>query len=796
MTFLISNVIFSQESMGCQGLKSKLCKRIHYKSSTLDTRSDSIDIIDQYLTFDFWQLDQTLKASARIEISAKVDNINSIRLDLLDLNVDSVIHETGPLNFEYDGLNLEIELFDNLLANESDSFTVYYNGSPTTDAAGFGGFYFSGEYAYNVGVGFAADPHNYGRTWFPCFDNFVERMTFEFEILTDSTHNAICSGEYIDSEIVGEDSLVHYWVMEESIPSYLNAIAIGEFDPVEQDFESILGYDIPVLLAGLSSEQSDIEASFMNLEGAFNSYEDAYGPYLWNKVGFSFVPFNSGAMEHASNIAYPKAFVNGNLNFETLMAHELSHHWWGNLVTCRTAEDMWINEGMASFSEFVFLEYVYDYETYIEAVVENHVDVLKTAHESDGGRLAISGIGHENTYGDHVYNKGADVAHVMRTYLGDDYFDLMKGFLQENEFQDVSSEDFRDYLNANSDVNMSDFFDQWVFNPGFPEFGVDFYSYSEDNDNYILDLTISQKQHYSNEIYTDVPMTIRVMNEDFEFEDFDEIIPNTEYAAQLLTSIKPDYVFLNPLNGISQAVLVDDLVLDDTGNEFLETSEFRLDIETLEEGDSIWFRIENHWVDPDPFEDDPLFNLSEDRFWRIRMQSSDTESLVTARVNYYGNEAAGTYIDEVFFENFELNNLTEDSLVLVYREDASMDWVEYSNYELNTQGASDNWVGYIKINELISGDFAWAYRWSSSTHIYEERDSKCLRFVPKEEAILIDCGNMRDYSIFDMSGKIIESKNCEGANRIEVSGLKNGNYLIYMDSDENNKHVLKFSIVK
>jgi aminopeptidase N len=141
------------------------------------------------------------------------------------------------------------------------------------------------------------------------------------------------------------------------------------------------------------------------LPNAVLGFENYYGPYVWNRVGYCLVPFNSGAMEHATNIAYPQAATG--IAYEVdLMAHELSHHWWGDLMTCETQEDMWLNEGMANYSEKLFLEWTYGYGKYLAEVKSEHDDIVKYIHLREKGFRAISGIPHEYTYGDHVYKKG------------------------------------------------------------------------------------------------------------------------------------------------------------------------------------------------------------------------------------------------------------------------------------------------------------------------------------------------------------------------------------------------------
>ena len=140
------------------------------------------------------------------------------------------------------------------------------------------------------------------------------------------------------------------------MPAYLISVGVGNYVFVKDGFTNYLGDTIPVWLAARPTDTTNLKNSFINLEAAFDIYESKWGPYRWDRVGYELESMNSGAMEHAMNIGFPVAAADGSLAWQSVMEHELSHHWFGNLVTCRTAEDMWINEGFASYCEHIFDE--------------------------------------------------------------------------------------------------------------------------------------------------------------------------------------------------------------------------------------------------------------------------------------------------------------------------------------------------------------------------------------------------------------------------------------------------------
>lgn len=757
------------------------------KSSTADiSRSDTIDLTSIHLDLDFTNFsEQTLHGAATIEFSSLMDNVNWLNLDLLDFTVDSILTDGESVSFNYDSPLLGIPLTQNLMEGDQYELTVYYHGNPPQDDSGWGGFYWNSSYAFNLGVGFDADPHNFGRAWFPCFDNFVERSAFSFSVLTDQGKTAICNGEKQSVEIVGQDSILTTWAMEDQIPSYLVSVAVGNYAEVNQSVESVTNEDIPIVLAAAAGDTNNVINSFVNLAGAVQHYENSFGPYRWNRVGFVFVPFNSGAMEHATNIAYPISLANGSLSYQTLMAHELSHHWWGDLVTCRTAGDMWINEGMATYCEALFLEDLQGEEAYIDFVRDNHRSVVLFAHQQDGGEhRALAGMPHEFTYGTHVYDKGADIAHNLRTYMGDeDFFSLLSSFLEENAFSDVSSEDFRDFIDPQSDADISEFFEKWVFSPGYPEFSIDSAVVTNtDANEWAVDLFIPQRLHFAPEYFENVPLEVTVMNADRETQTF-EITSTGEYTnTQITSSIEPLRVFLNYNHSLSQAVLAENRHIGDTGIELFNEGQFYSTIGELDAGDSLWIRVENHFAGPEPEQSQVEFHISTDRFWRI--DGFFPESLeATGRVEYFGDPNASEFLDPSFFETLIQNGMTEDSLVLVHRPHPGLPWQEVESYEIQTAGSATDLKGWINFEQLQRGDYAWAFR-TGETSIEENAQVKIRVFPnPSNETITLDgTGQFSSLQIVDLNGKLVMEKMIAPGNSansaVNISQLSPGLYII------------------
>ncbi|MGB1032432.1 MAG: M1 family aminopeptidase, partial [Flavobacteriales bacterium] len=580
----------------------------------------------------------------------------------------------------------------------------------------------------------------------------MERCTFSFEVLTDNGDTAYCNGERISELQVGEDSLMTRWEMNAPIPSYLTNIAVAPYSHFESSFTSTTGEEIPIWLTAQASDLNNVVNSFDNLNNCLDAFESDFGPYRWNRVGYVFVPFGSGAMEHATNIAYPLSLAQGDLTYETLMAHELAHHWWGDLVTCDTQEEMWINEGMASYCESIFLEQVYGDEAYWESVHENHKDVLLYAHIQDGERLPVSGIGHEFTYGDHVYNKGAVIAHNLRQVMGDeDFFEASQSFLEANTYQDVNSIQMRDFFQDFTEMNLTDFFDGWIFQPGFPDYRINNWNSTEVSEGeFLTALSIQQFAHYTNSPLNSAPLEVTLLGNDGEHLDSQILVLDQLTDVNIESTFEPEFVILNRGDELLQAQLSEERIITDAGIETFSRSEFRLNIDELGT-DSLWFRVENHWAEATINDGSNGLFISNDRFWRV--YSNFPESFnAEARIRFYGNPNSANYFDPKFFAFVEELDLNELNLVLVHRPFNSAGWAEVP-FELNAQGDEENFQGMINFPLSESGDYAWAI--ATDQINVEENELSTLQVFPNPSStsIQVKLNAKTGYTILSLAGK-------------------------------------------
>jgi aminopeptidase N len=709
LVLLLTATLVPAQNQKCQIIKSESVLT-EAKLSANASRSDTIDVLNYSIHLNITNfVTKLISGNCKVTFRSKQNGVSWLDLDLLELTVDSVKQHDTLLTSSYNDTLLKINLLHVLSVSDTDSLTVYYHGIPQIDATGWGGFYFTSTYAYNLGVGFGADPHNYGRVWFPCFDNFVERSTYDFNITTAAGKKAACNGFLANHTVNVGGTETWNWRLNESIPTYLASVAIADYKTVHKQFSGING-PIPVELHGVAADTTNIKNSFVHLLNAFNTYENRYGAYSWNKIGYSFVPFTGGAMEHATNITYPRLFATGATTYESIMAHEFSHHWWGDLVTCSTQEDMWINEGMASYSEDLFNEDLYGRAKYLSDVRSNLTNIIQFAHHKEGGYRAISGVPHAYTYSDHVYLKGKAVAHSLRGYMGDSLFFVgLHAFLNNRKFSAVSSYDMRDELETASGLNLHSFFDNWVFSPGFPHFSIDSVSISKIALSYSATVSLKQKLTGAPALYTDVPLEVTFWDSTWTPITKQVELSGQDSSYQFTLLFNPVFTAVNYNQKLADAISSESKTIKTIGASNFANAFMNLTVQNI--SDSVFIRIEHNWTKPDSLKDaSKNYKLSPNRYWKVD-GIFNSGFVSKARITYDGrsNSFSGTnYLDNALITG------KEDSLVLLYRKDAGDDWNEYSTYTKLMGNVNDK-TGSITLDSLKRGEYVLALKTGAPT---------------------------------------------------------------------------------
>ncbi len=663
-------------------------------------RSDTIDILHYEIDIDVTRYNQMqISANTTLTFTPLQPDVESITLDLYQLTVDSVKQGNEALNYTYDDELLHIQFNQSPVVGETYDLTVWYRGQPHADPF-WGGFYFANNYIYNLGIGLTTIPPNFGKVWYPCFDTFVERATYTYHVTSAGGRLAVCQGDLFDEIELGGDTLRRSFHLATPIPSYLSAIAVANYDVHSYVHEGVYG-DVEVQLAAKPANLNGMINTFQELGQAIDACEYWWGPMVWNRVGYIYT--TAGALEIPTNIAYPEFMVNENLNSNgRLIAHELGHYWWGDVVTMIRHNDMWIKEGPAEYSAHLFFEWRDGREGFIEVVKDNHLFVLENAHIQDNGFHPMSPMPDEHIYGRHTYRKGASVLHNLRAYLGDELFRQGMQAIQEHlAFSNMDPTIFRDSLSVYTGYDLTSFFDDQILAPGFSTFVIDSLETAPaGNGEYTTQLFIQQKLRECPHYYTNVPLEVTAMDANWVKHNFMVMVGDQYSQASITTNFEPVLVTLNSNGLLNQGRTDYEMTVSSTGVLFPRPYvAMRTATDAINPGDSAFVRFEHQWAGPDNH--DVAFyidQMSSTHFWTVDGIWPDGLEM-RGRISYRG--AQPTDLD------YDLVGGNEQSIMLVWRPDASHPWVIHPDYTLQAGNLFDG-TGQMAIHRLLKGQYSFA----------------------------------------------------------------------------------------
>lgn len=720
---------------------------------------------------------------ADLTIVSKMNNLATVTLDMLGITADSVFINGLPATFQHQGSKLAIAS-PTLQSGDTALVRVHYHGVPYLPGMVWGGIHYSGQYCYNIGVDFDYIPHVFGRIWFPCLDVFTDKSTYTMHVRTEAGKMAVCGGMLTDSLTLGDNSRLWTWDMTDPIPTYLASVAVGDYRLYADTFHGMERV-IPIQIYAQPNTIDRVAGSFVHLKDILRLYEQLFGPYRWQRVGYVAVNFNNGAMEHATNIAYPNAAITGGTEYESLYAHELFHHWFGDLITCQRAEEMWINEGFASYSEALVAGLLHN--NYLGSLRDKHRDVLQNIANNDGGYYALDEVPQSATYGTHSYDKGALVVHSLRSYMGDSlFFNSFRNLLQDYAFRNISSPEMFAYLSQLTGTDMTGFYEGWVHQPGFLHFSIDsIIPLSEGHYRVYLHQKLHHATHFANDnrvdltfvscsrqLYT-VPNT--VFSGGFGYVDVD--IPFTpvfgivDYAEKLMDAT---FDYTRNMTGGSTWSLT------------AASCNFRLD----NFPDTVLVRIEHNLVTPDVPTTLPqgIIKMSDNHYWNIGMAyNPNINTIPEGFIQFRFLRGLEEQLDfELFGDDYDIANLK-----LLYRETPRMPWriIPYTR-------SGSPYAGWVKTTSLNPGQYCFAIG-EPTAGVESYGDQGGLRLYPNPakgslQIELPSSAQETNATITDSTGRIIERLHLSpGANVLNIQHLPVGLYMLATPMN-GKQHVVKF----
>jgi aminopeptidase N len=476
----------------------------------------------------------TVDGRTTVRFTSLADPLKVLRLHCVETTVLSCADGRGtPLEFALGDGVLSVTLAQPLPRSQAGEVTVVHRSKPRA------GLYFHAPTKESPDTPLEMYSQGEGddnRRWFPCYDEPDDRSTCEVYATVANDLKTVSNGTLVESKPAGEGLREDHWKLDQRVPSYLVSLVVGRFDTVVHRWRDVpLEYNGPVgrgeeACLGCGDTPKMMEF-FVDYTGRAYPYPRYAQTTVWD--------FVYGGMENASATTMNMRLLHGAdvdpvYSADGLVAHELAHQWFGDLLTCRTFDHIWLNEGFATYFTDLFFERRDGAERFaLERFRQNRGYMEGTPHpESLSLKPTPRGDLPVEMDGGKQYDRGAAVLHQLRIELGDDVFRRgIRRYVKDNDDRAVVTEDLRHAMEAEAGTSLEWFFDQWVYGGGYPVLRFTTTESSSPDEKRVLHLTVEQTQATGSglaDVYritvpcrvgsTDVRLDLRRRSQSFDFD--------------------------------------------------------------------------------------------------------------------------------------------------------------------------------------------------------------------------------------------------------------------------------------
>jgi aminopeptidase N len=484
-------------------------------------RERTVDI--QHLTADLrFDMDrQTISGEATVRLAPLRSGLDEVSLDAAGLEIRQVQMLVEVRGFEsgsagtsafdlahaVEGRQLVIELPDGMPAGNTLTLRIAYAAAPK-----------AGMYFFPATERRAAQVWNYGEGglhygWLPLYNDTNDRFAVDLRVTVDRPYVALGNGTLTETRDNPDGSRTFHWVQEEEIPNYLLALDVGEFVEVPLRPATVGDRQVPLSVWTAPGEEEAVAHTFGETPRMMEFFSRRFGyPYVWPKYDQVTLREFDWAMETATMVGFSETYerregdpVDSQPSFDQAwpswttsdtIAHELAHHWFGDLVTCRSLGSLWLNESFATFSHTIWNgeargedDLTYQRWRFLDSYLD-HVRETGEVRPLEYQRYEAPGdMFQEET----TYLKGALVLHMLRRIVGDDgFYGTLSSYLKRHAFSEVTATDLQAEMERRTGHNLSRFFEDWIVGGGgHPALQV---SYRWAPDRRQVDLTVKQVQ--------------------------------------------------------------------------------------------------------------------------------------------------------------------------------------------------------------------------------------------------------------------------------------------------------------
>lgn len=410
---------------------------------------------------DRYDLDLTYKAAgnhlsgrAHLTLTTEVDT-ESIALDLHALRVTKVEVSGASLKrWAHRASRLVLRFDGTVPAGSVLSLSISYAGTPRTVPGPDGR---AGWEELDDGVIVAAQPHG-APSWFPCNDRAADKATYRISVTTDAAYTVVANGSLVERRKVGRATQWTY-AMDEPMAPYLATVQIGQYETTD-----LAGAVVPVRLVHPPRLRAAVADAFSDQVRMLDVFSDLFGPYPFGEYVVVVtddvleIPLESQGMATFGSNHCTRSW-----EAQRLIAHELSHQWFGNAVTVAQWSDIWLHEGFACYAEWLWSEAA-GIATVQEQAARHHARLAASPQD-----IVVGAPGPADLFDDRVYKRGALTLHALRCSVGDEaFFGVLQDWVARHRGGVVTTDQFEALCDRAAGRRLSDLFGAWLRGTSLP----------------------------------------------------------------------------------------------------------------------------------------------------------------------------------------------------------------------------------------------------------------------------------------------------------------------------------------
>lgn len=429
-----------------------------------------------------------------------VSATNNIQLDLMNpLVVDSVKQRNNLLVKQHVNNIITVNFSSTINPGVLDSITVFYQGVPPD--TGFGSF----EVTTHAGIPVMwslSEPYG-SRDWWPCKNGLDDKADSIDILVTHPVAYKAAANGILQTEtlIAGGTKKITYWKHRYPIASYLVCFAVTNYAVFNNSV--LLGnINLPMQTYCYPESLVSFQNGTQNVLNAMQLFHNNFGDYPFIKEKYGHVQFSwGGGMEHQTSTFIVSID-------ESLIAHELGHQWFGDKITCASWEDIWLNEGFATFLAAFYME-----NKYPASILNNRRSVINNITSQPGGSVWVDDTTNVGRIfsGRLSYNKGSYLLYMLRWILGDaDFFKALRQYQQDPKlaYGFAYTDDLKRNLEQVSGKNLTEFFKDWFKGQGYPSYKVEWTQIGSKN----VNIKMSQTTSHPSVDFFELPVALKFKN--------------------------------------------------------------------------------------------------------------------------------------------------------------------------------------------------------------------------------------------------------------------------------------------